>query len=57
MKSNLDPKTIEQIEHALSLVQFGEVIIIVHEGEIQGIDVKNRKRIVDKSIQLDVSSK
>ena len=53
----LDPKTIEQIEQALALVHFGEVIIIVHEDEIVGIDVKNRKRIVDKSIHIDVGSK
>ena len=53
----MDQKTINQIEHALSLVQFGEVIIVVHEGEIQGIDVKNRKRLVDKSIHRDVASK
>ena len=57
MKNKLDQKTINQIEHALSLVQFGEVIIVVHEGQIQGIDVKNRKRIVDKSIHKDVDSK
>ena len=55
--NKLDPKTIDQIEQALTLVQFGEVIIIVHEGEIQGIDTRNRKRIVDKSIQMDVGSK
>ena len=52
----LDQKTIDQLEHCLSLVQFGEVIIVVHEGEIQGIDIKNRKRLVDKSIQHDVDS-
>jgi len=57
LNTKLDPKTISQIEHALSLVKFGEVIIVVHEGEIQGIDVKNRKRIVDKSIHKDVISK
>ena len=55
--NKLDPKTIAQIEQALALVRFGEIIIIVHEGEIQGIDAKNRKRIVDKSIQMDVGSK
>ena len=57
MKNKLDQKTISQIEHALSLVKFGEIIIVVHEGEIQGIDVKNRKRLVDKSIQHDIDSK
>ncbi len=44
----LDPKTISQIEHALSVVEFGEVILIIHERVLVGIDVKDRKRLVDK---------
>ena len=52
----LDPKTIDQLEHCLSLVRFGEVIIVVHEGEIQGIDIKNRKRLVDKTVKHDIGS-
>ena len=40
----LDQVTIEWIESALEAVEYGEVIIIVHDGEIKGIDTKGRKR-------------
>lgn len=53
---NLDQKTISQIDHAISLMQFGEIIILIHGGEIQGIDVKTRKRL-DKMLSDDVNSK
>jgi len=57
MGTKLDQKTIDQLEHCLALVQFGEVIILVHEGKIQGIDIKTRKKVVDKSGQASVDSK
>ncbi len=53
----LDPKTISQIDHAISLMQFGEIIIIIHEGEIQGIDTKTRKRLLDNNVHNGVDSK
>lgn len=54
----LDKDTIHRIEHALSLVQFGEVILVVHEGELQGIDVKSRRRIgVDKNGHDEIYSR
>lgn len=52
----LDKETIRHIETALAFVEFGEVIIVIHDGKIQGIDVKNRKRVLDKYGQRDVDS-
>ncbi len=44
----LDQATIEWIESALNLVEYGEVIIVVHAGEIKGVDTKGRKRHTKK---------
>ena len=40
----LDQETIEWVESALNIVEYGEVIIVVHAGEIKGIDTKGKKR-------------
>ena len=46
----LDRQTLKQIEAALDVVDFGEIIIIVHEGRIKGVDIKCRKRLTDSNI-------
>jgi len=54
----LTPAIICKIEQALALVEFGEVVLLVHRGKLAGIDVKNRQRIpVDKSVRDDIDSR
>jgi hypothetical protein len=40
----LDRETIERIESALDIVDFGEIIIVIHDNQIKGIDTKTRRR-------------
>jgi len=42
---SLDPELVRWIRRALEDLRFGEVIIRVHEGQVQGIDVKSRRRV------------
>jgi hypothetical protein len=54
----LTAETIRRIEQALAFVEFGEVVLIVHQGKLTGIDIKNReRRPIDKNGQDDVDSK
>jgi len=52
----LTEKIICRIEEALALIEYGEIILIVHAGQIAGIDMKTRHRLVDKSTQPDINS-
>jgi len=53
----LTAETVCKIEQALALVEFGEIVLVVHQGKITAIDIKSRKRMaVDKSAQHGVDS-
>jgi len=41
----LSPEIVRRIEEALAMVDFGEVVLLVHEGRLSGIDVKSRRRL------------
>jgi len=54
----LTAETIARIERALTLVEFGEVVLLIHEGRLTGIDVKTRRRLpVDNCGHDDVDSR
>jgi len=55
----LDPETVRWIERALEDLRYGEIIIVVHAGRIQGVDVKSRRRLstVDNSCSHGLGSK
>ena len=44
----IDREALSKIESALDIVDFGEIIIIVHDKRITGIDVKCRQRMLSK---------
>lgn len=55
----LDADTVRWIDRALEDLRYGEIIIVVHAGRIQGVDVKSRRRIaaVDNSQSHELGSK
>ena len=49
----LEQDIITAIEKGLDIVEYGEIILVIHAGEIKGVEIKSRKRILDKKIFYD----